>query len=416
MKNRLTLLLLTLCLSGTISLFAQQETTTSIYGFVRSDFFLDSRAIKNSIQELHSFYPLYSDLNANGDDLNAVPNSGFNSVTSRLGVNINGTGILGATSSQSAIEMDFCGAPNYWIMRLRQAYIKLKWTSSELLVGQTWHPLFTSSVMPNVLSLNTGSPFQPFNRSPQIRYDYLKGNLKWSAVGVWQMMYTSAGPLPLGSTYTYQRNALIPNLYASVEYKKDEWLGGLGLDYKCILPERYVLDGSAVKVINNKRLHTPTVTAYGLYKTPEILVQAKALLGQNLVDHALIGGYAITPTHDYIPYNTFSSYVNLVSGKVHQVGMLAGYSAILGPAEALPAGSLFYGLGAENANNLLTERMAKSIYRLSPSYSYNIGKWKVGAELEITAADWSVRQVDGSLNRYETTTNYRLYGIAMYKF
>ena len=145
------------------------------------------------------------------------------------------------------------------------------------------------------------------------------------------------------------------------------------------------------------------------------MVQAKALFGQNLVDHALIGGYAITPKHDYIPYNTLSSYVNVVAGKVHQVGMLAGYSTILGPAKDLPVNSKFYGLGAENAN-LSSEKMAKSIYRLSPSYSYNIGKWKVGAELEITAADWSIRQADGSLNRYETTTNCRLYGIAMYKF
>jgi len=411
--NKHLSLLLTLCLTSTLSLFAQQETTTSIYGFVRSDFFLDSRALKTGIQELHSFYPMFTNLNANGDDLNATPNSGMNSVTSRLGVTIKGTGILGASSSQSAIEMDFCGAPNYWIMRLRQAYIKLKFTSSELLIGQTWHPLFTSAVMPNVLSLNTGSPFQPFNRSPQIRYDYMMGNLKWTAAGVWQMMYASNGPL--GSVVTYQRNALIPNLYASIEYKKNEWLGGIGLDYKCILPERYVPDGNAVTVINNQRLHTPTVTAYGLYKTPEILVQAKALLGQNLVDHALIGGYAITPTHDYIPYNTLSSYVNVVAGKVHQVGMLAGYSSILGPASDLPVGSLFYGLGAESANTV-SEKMANSIYRLSPSYSYNVGNWKVGVELEMTAADWAIRQADGSLNTYETTNNYRVYGIAMYKF
>ena len=139
------------------------------------DYFLDSRATKTSIQDLYSFYPLYTNLNAHGDDLNAVANAGLNSVTTRLGVNINGTGILGASSSQSAMEMDLSGAPNYYVMRLRQAYIKLKFTSSELLVGQTWHPLFTSAVMPNVLSLNTGSPFQPFNRSPQIRYDYMKG-------------------------------------------------------------------------------------------------------------------------------------------------------------------------------------------------------------------------------------------------
>lgn len=412
MNKRLTLVSF-FCLAGTFLLFSQQEKSTTIYGFVRSDFFFDSRSNKTSSQELFSYYPMYSKLNTNGDDLNAVPNAGLNSITTRLGLNINGRGIWGATGSQATIESDFCGAPSYWVVRLRQAYVKLKWNTSELLIGQTWHPLSTYSAMPNVLSLNTGSPFQPFNRSPQIRWDHQTGSLKWTASGIWQMMYTSNGPL--GSAMTYHRNALMPDLYVSAEYKKGEWLTGLGLDYKCILPERYITNTSNVQVINNKRLYTPTLMAYALYSKPSFSIRGKALLGQNLADHSLIGGYAITPTHEYVAYNTFSSYLNVITGQKHQVGLFAGYSANLGPDSSLPAGSHFYGFGVEDAN-LPSERMVNSLYRLAPSYTYNYENWKVGVELEITAANWATRQTDGKLDTYETLTNHRLYGVVTYRF
>ena len=59
-------------------------------------------------------------------------------------------------------------------MYKRQAYVNLDWGKSAVLVGQTWHPLF-GDVSPQMLNLSTGAPFQPFNRSPQIRYRYTSG-------------------------------------------------------------------------------------------------------------------------------------------------------------------------------------------------------------------------------------------------
>lgn len=65
---------------------------------------------------------------------------------------------------------------------------------SAVLVGQTWHPLF-GDVSPQMLNLSTGAPFQPFNRSPQIRYRYTSGKgLQLTGAVLWQLQYLSAGP------------------------------------------------------------------------------------------------------------------------------------------------------------------------------------------------------------------------------
>lgn len=145
-----SILLIVAFLTSILS-FSQESKQSSfqLYGFVRSDFFSDSRKSFNSVQDLFSFYPMYKNLNEYGDDLNSVSSSGLSSITTRLGLSFDSPGLFG-TKNKSAIEVDFGGAPNYWIIRIRQAYTQLLWKNSELLVGQTWHPLFSKSIMPKI--------------------------------------------------------------------------------------------------------------------------------------------------------------------------------------------------------------------------------------------------------------------------
>lgn len=399
----------------TILSFSQDSKQSSfqLYGFVRSDFYSDSRKSYNSVQDLFSFYPMYKNINEYGDDLNSVRTTGLASVISRLGFSFDSPGLFGA-KNKSAIEVDFGGAPNYWILRIRQAYTQLSWKNSELLIGQTWHPLFSKSIMPNILSLNTGSPFQPFNRSPQVLYNYNIGNLKLSSALIYQMMYSSVGPE--GTSFLYQRNANIPEIFIGTEFRKNGFLFGLGADYKTILPERYITDNNGVTVINKKKLGTPTGMAYGSFTKNIFTFKGKVMYGQNLAEHAMIGGYAITPDHEYIPYNTFSTFFNLCYGKTHMISLLGGYTANLGPTENLPDNSRFYGFGVDKANTA-SEKIVGNIYRFSPSYSYNLKNWKIGVELEYTNASWGNRsEIDGSIIYQERADNYRAYAILMYMF
>lgn len=391
----------------------EPEKPLSVYGFVRSDFFYDNKVMKTSVQDLFSLYPAPSVFNQYGDDLNAVPSAGLNNITTRIGLRLKGKGLFGATNSLSEIETDFGGAPGYWLLRLRQAYSRLQFSSSTLLVGQTWHPLSTAFMFPGVLSLNTGAPFQPFNRSPQIRWDKHLDKWTLTAAGIWQMMYASPGPD--GSSYKYQRDGVLPNLYLSAEWKADGWLGGVGYDVKRLKPQRYVMDNAGTQIISHEYVLSSSVMVYGQFAQPGWAVRMKAIQGQNLADHTLIGGYAITPDNRCVNYQTFSSFINVVVGTTHQGGLFAGYSTNQGPVSRLTADSRIYGSGIDAANST-NEQVIKHLYRLTPSYVYQTGGWRVGVELELTQALWAKRQPDGQLGTTNPSSNQRLYALLMYTF
>ncbi len=413
-------ILVILLLTNSLFLSAQEAVSYKLYGFIRSDYTLDSRKILSSNQDLFSLYPMYRDI-VNGVDLNATPSTSFTNITTRFGFNFNiPTDFLGAKKASGKIETDFSGSPNYANLRLRQAYTQLNWEHASLLIGQTWHPMFTNGVNPSVISLNTGALFQPFNRSPQIRYDYLVKNIKISAAAIYEMQYNSYGPDAAAfatntSAYTFQRNALLPEFYVGIESKFDHVLVGLGGEYKSIMPTRYYTDGANVKHLNTNVLGTPAAMVYGSYTTGKFSVIAKSILGQNLTNLNFIGGYAITPDNKYIPYNNVSSFIQLNYGVTHQIGLFGGYTKNLGPTEDLATGSNFYGLGVDKANTT-SEKIISDIYRITPTYSYNYKNWKLGVEYEYTNAAWGTRTATGTIAPSERVSNSRIYAILAYTF
>ncbi|MCK7491979.1 MAG: hypothetical protein MZW92_10215 [Comamonadaceae bacterium] len=66
--------------------------------------------------------------------------------------------------------------------------------SSELMIGQFWHPMFVTESFPDVVSFDTGAPFQPFNRSPQVRYTRMFGKVSLTATALAQRDFASNGP------------------------------------------------------------------------------------------------------------------------------------------------------------------------------------------------------------------------------
>ena len=99
------------------------------------------------------------------------PCQSFYTFTTRLGIDMQGPKI-GKAKTSAKVEVDFGGfSASTTMLRIRQAYVALDWERTRLLIGQTWHPLF-GSVVPDVLNLSTGAPFQPFNREPQIAFTW----------------------------------------------------------------------------------------------------------------------------------------------------------------------------------------------------------------------------------------------------
>lgn len=388
--------------------FAQEQTTkTKIYGYVGNDFFYNSRQNVEMVDGIIQLFPKAVELNA-GVDKNAVAQAEMLSINTRLGVDITGTPVLGAKTS-GKIEADFAGfGTSYYVFRIRQAYMKLNWAKTELLVGQTWHPLF-GSVLPSTFSANAGAPFQPFNRSPQVRLKQsLSSTLSFTAAALYQMQYASQGPL--GTINTYMKNALVPNLFVGLENKNTHWTNGVGVDFKSLKPDvKYVSSLSAV--------------AYSQYVNNKFQIKAKAIYGENLSDQLMLGGYGVskyaadsTTVLKYTNFNNLSTWLNVVYGTKIQVSVLLGLSQNLGTNENLAArkGGKYtaYGYGYYDASQSIVDRL----YRVAPQVSYNLSNMKFGIEYDFTTAAYGTVRKDGTAGNANNISNHRVLASVMYIF
>ena len=217
MKKTFIFGLLALCCMGG---YAQDKAVKAeVYGFVRNYFTYDSRSCVQSNEGLFNMLPNDVKPGVDGEDLNEIPSVRFLSMTTRFGLNVTGPEIFGAKSS-AKFESDFCGASSgtAFNLRIRQAFTKLAWEHSDLLVGQAWHPM-SGDLMPEVFSLATGAPFNPFNRSPQVRYNYTPVKaLSFTAAALYQYQYGSVG-LDGKTSNTYSRNALVPEFFVGMTAK-----------------------------------------------------------------------------------------------------------------------------------------------------------------------------------------------------
>lgn len=191
-------------------------------GFVKTDIFYDSRQTVNVREGHYLLYPKGPSLDPAGADVNAQPTFHILSVQTRLAGKITGPDALGAKTS-AYLETEFFGTSDADIngFRLRHAYLKLNWPRTELMIGQFWHPMFVTESFPDVVSFNTGAPFQPFNRAPQVRLTQAFGRFSLAATALAQRDFASNGPD--GVTPAYLRNAARPELNLKLQYvSRDE--------------------------------------------------------------------------------------------------------------------------------------------------------------------------------------------------
>ena len=222
MKKRLLIAALISMIVGGAT--AQEKFSFKFYGFVRNYACYDTRESLTSNSEQFYYMPKDVKLDADGNDINAQPNMMLLSITTRLGLNITGPEFLGAKTS-AKIESDFAGfGTSNTVLRIRQAYAKMDWEHNKLLVGQAWHPMM-GDMMPDVFSLETGAPFTPFSRTPQLRYDYVNKGVTLTATALYQFQYTSYGPD--GASFNYARNAVVPELYFQAMYKNGGFQAGV---------------------------------------------------------------------------------------------------------------------------------------------------------------------------------------------
>lgn len=406
-KQMKKIVLMMLFVAVAVSGMAQKKGFEyKIYGQVRADLFYNSRANEESVDGLFYNYPKDYNYDAAGEDLNAQAQGNMYMLYSRLGIDLKGPKLGDATTS-AKIEFDFRGSgTTLSLIRLRHAYLNLNWGSSSLLVGQTWNPLY-GDVAPQILNLNMGAPFQPFGRAPQVRYRYNAAGIQVTAAALWQSQYLSNGPD--GKSNKYIKNSLVPEFYFGVDHKTSNFIVGAGVDVLSLVPRtQATVDGNVYKV--SERITTVSGEVHVKYTSPLWYVAAKSVLGSNLTQVSMVGGYGVkavdttTGEQQYSPNRNSSSWVNVVYGKKWKAGIFAGYMKTLGTDDAV---SKMYGTGT-NVDQLLSG---------SVELTYNLPHWKIGVEYNHTKAWYgSLNGENGKIVDTHDVANNRLVASVLYMF
>ena len=306
------------------------------YGFVRNDFTYDSRQNLQGLDGLVEFIPLQPNYNAFGADLNAIPMTRFLAISTRLGIDLWGPTIWGAKSN-ARIETDFCGfSGSGTMLRIRQAYLALFWEHNQLLAGQTWHPM-SGDLMPDIFSLSAGAPFNPFSRSPMIRYRGGNDHILFTGAAIWQFQYASTGPQ--GSSYNYLNYGMVPELYVGLEYRSKVFNIGIGGEYVYIRPcvtAELVYDTdkkTTVKVTDylsaiNAMLYLSITKDHWAFK-------AKTFYGQNSSQFLMMSGYGVSKINDngsreYSPLTSSSTWATISYTNKWKIAIFGGYMKNLG--------------------------------------------------------------------------------------
>ena len=413
MKKTFIFGLLALCCMGG---YAQDKAVKAeIYGFVRNYFTYDSRSCVQSNEGLFNMLPNDVKPGVDGEDLNEIPSVRFLSMTTRFGLNVTGPEIFGAKSS-AKFESDFCGASSgtAFNLRIRQAFTKLAWEHSDLLVGQAWHPM-SGDLMPEVFSLAAGAPFNPFNRSPQVRYNYTPVKaLSFTAAALYQYQYGSVG-LDGKTSNTYSRNALVPEFFVGMTAKGEHLTGGFGVNASTIAP-RVIANDMRV----DERLTSYSAMVFGSLKVDYLSVRAKAVYGQNTSHMQQPTGFGIVETlengvNNYESMQLGSAWITMMYGKKLRYGFFAGWMKNYGSV-----GEDFQSLVVRNNTGM------DQAYRFSPIVTYKVQNMQIGLEYEHTAAAYGeyfvhendyLRQVtNGTVANTHWVANNRVCVMVKYDF
>jgi hypothetical protein len=379
-------------------------------GFVKTDLFYDSRQTVCAREGHFFLYPRNEFLDAEGLDINADGKFNMLSIQTRLTGHISGPDAFGAKTA-GLIEGAFFGNINSDIngFRLRHAFVKLTWEKAELLVGQFWHPMFVTASYPGTISFNTGAPFEPFSRNPQVRFSRTFGRFRAVAAIMEQIDFKDTGPD--GESPKYLINSGIPEMNLHLEYKSDLLLVGGGVNHKVLRPRLsytntfYGLYPETIDIVIKMSEKVSGTSVFGYVKstTEPLTVKLYGVYGQLMYAMTKMGGYAEReiskenfymppqpfPGSDpqqkvtnisYTPYNTLSTWIDMhTNGKPLQAGLFAGYSKNMGTTD--PFAGETYARGDD----------IDYLYRIAPRLIYRSGHLEVSPEIEYTVAAYATK-------------------------
>lgn len=384
----------------------KEKLNINFNGYVGYSFFFDTYESETSRDGLIYFYPKAEDVNANGDDINKNFQAQMLSVESRTRLTASGLSAFGA-KSKAVIEGDFLGTgqPYTRLFRLRHAFAQLDWESSQLIVGQTWHPLFVTGCFPGVFSFGAGAPFNPLNRAPQIRYTYNPtSNLDLMGALLMHGDFKSSGPADA------LQNSGLPDMQFQFRFHNDFVYTGFTAGYKILQP-RTVTDNG---LKTDETIGSFNFQAFAKFTMNPVTVKVQGIYGENLSHLVMIGGYgasmddviAAEDDYSYVNLKTFSMWSEVMTNfKKLNGAIFFGYSQNLG------ASSDYESLGYARGENL------HSITRISPRVQYTSGKLTFILEHMLTTAVYATFDNKHKADtKADPTINHRIQLGAKYAF
>lgn len=398
--KKVTALLLAMLFISITEVWAQEETNYGIKwsGFVKTDYMFDTRQTLNSREGHFMILPQAANM-SNGEDLNDNPNFNILSIQTRLTGTISGPDFFGF-KTMGLIEADFFGNSGTGLddvngFRLRHAFSKISNDKFEVLMGQFWNPMFVTDVSPGVYSFNTGVPFQPFSRNPQIRLT-TKGTLKLILVAFTERDFSTRG--------ASVQKAAVPQLHAQIHYgSKSKLLAGGGFNYKM------AQNATNTAVLGTENVNSGSFIAFVSANLGKLSWKAEAVYGQNLSDVLQLSGYAINADSNFVANQSLSAWTEFqgdISEKA-EWGIFVAYTQNMGYSQAADYVAGFLGNNVDYA------------FRLAPRIGFKSGKLTIGTELEFTRAQYGVYDATKGtidITDVDPVDNTRVLITSIYKF
>lgn len=412
------LIIMAALLTGSAA-FAQEEKPShfKLYGFIRNYITADTRAVNAGTEDLYYYMPKDVSMK-DGYDQNAGFNWRFVSLTTRLGLDVSGYkwGKMGISGKVEADFYNFSTSSVVPVLRLRQAFVKLNWDDSpvSLTLGQAWHPVGVD--LPHMTNLESGAPFNPFNRSPQVTLDVNLGSgFGLTASVLYLNHYLPTGPA--GKSKDYYKYGL-PEMYLGFSYKNGGFLGKLGLDMVNSRPYRTTTDWLVEDATNKTRevkslLSTFSPFLFLQFTKGMFQLRAKSILAQSGEQLNLLSGYGVHSynsdgTITYTPMQDWASFVSFQYGKKFQVMCMLGYMKQFGTTKDLCNNQLWM--------NTAADTKIQQAFRATPTVAWNLGKFTISLEYNLTTAQFGEgdRNARGLYTSTHWVMNHRF--ICMTKF
>jgi hypothetical protein len=389
----------------------KKEPVVKFSGHIRYEAYFDTYESVYTRDGNIYLFPKRVNFDAQNNDINQHNQLNMLAAQSRVRAKINGPDAFGAKIS-GMIEVDFLGKMGGPVVdfvqtpRIRHMFVKMNWDKLQMIFGQTWHPVFVTECFPSVLGMGAAIPFNPLNRSPQIKATYkLNDNLKVEGALLSYVDFMGAGPR------TAQQNAVMPDFHGSFKYINDNLAAGIVGGYRLLKPRLTTVNN----IITDKTVGSYDVAGFVKVKVSGFTIKAYGIYGQNLSPYVVFGGYGadanptVVDDYGYSNINSMSVWGE-VSYKLNSMnfGLFAGYAA------NLDASGDYYELTSYSFGGNIDNAL-----RISPRASYTSGKLTFGLEYMMTSATYFDLAGNGKYEAAATddaVSNNRFYFSATYKF